>query len=227
MNIQEHIDRLKKLAEELGDELRKDMVLLGGMLVPFYITEANEELPRPTKDTDLIVPEMSYADFIETYDKQMRAHGFRQGDIDDPICRWRKDDLVVDLLMVNSPQMGSNLWYEAAIQNAAPLNIDGSLSWRAISPAYLLMTKLEAYIGRGIHDPESSHDLEDIITLINGRPELQHELPLLKPAEQAFTKTTLSDLLLHPDWQFILQCHLTPQNFDRAAIIQQRLLNMI
>ena len=47
---------------------------------------------------------------------------------------------------------------------------------RAISPPYLLATKLEAWNGRGGGDHLRSHDLEDVIALVDGRAEIVDEV---------------------------------------------------
>ncbi len=47
---------------------------------------------------------------------------------------------------------------------------------RVVSPPYFLITKLEAFTGRGKGDYMLSHDMEDIITVLDGRQEILDEI---------------------------------------------------
>jgi len=61
---------------------------------------------------------------------------------------------------------------------------------------YFLATKLEAFDGRGKGDYLSSHDIEDIVAVLDGRPEILDEL--LK-ASKSYRPIWLTDL--HPCWK--------------------------
>jgi hypothetical protein len=41
---------------------------------------------------------------------------------------------------------------------------------RSVSAPYFLATKLEAFDGRGSGDYLTSHDIEDLVAVIDGRP---------------------------------------------------------
>ena len=45
-----------------------------------------------------------------------------------------------------------------------------------VSAPYFLITKLEAFKGRGNGDFMKSHDIEDIVTVLDGRPEILDEI---------------------------------------------------
>ena len=57
-----------------------------------------------------------------------------------------------------------------------PYKLDESLVINVVTPPFLIATKLEAFKGRGNNDPLSSRDVEDILTLFDGRPELKGEI---------------------------------------------------
>lgn len=65
-------------------------------------------------------------------------------------------------------------WYHPALENAQRTQI-GEHEIRLITAPYFLATKLEAFRGRGRNDFRS-HDLEDIVTVIDGRPETVEEV---------------------------------------------------
>jgi hypothetical protein len=50
------------------------------------------------------------------------------------------------------------------------------LSIKLVTPTCFLATKIEAFEGRGNSDYWASHDLEDIIMLFDGRPEIVQEV---------------------------------------------------
>lgn len=92
------------------------------------------------------------------------------------ICRWRIGKVEVDIMPCSADILGfSNRWYRAAIENAVPVRL-AAIEIKMISAPYFLATKIEAFIGRGNEDFLGSADMEDIITLIDGRQELIEEI---------------------------------------------------
>src|SRR5205807_703331 len=107
-----------------------------------------------------------------------RELGFRESHADDaPICRWLSGDLILDLMPTDASILGfSNRWYGPALENAQRIRI-GEYEIRVITAPYFLATKLEAFHGRGKNDFRS-HDLEDVVAVIDGRSELVGEVRL-------------------------------------------------
>ena len=70
----------------------------------------------------------------------------------------------------------SNRWQAAAIPHAIDRTLDSGAVIRAVSPPYLVATKLEAFNSRGRADFMGSRDMGDIIALIDGRAELVGEI---------------------------------------------------
>lgn len=70
----------------------------------------------------------------------------------------------------------TNIWYEPAIEAAETRKILPDVTIRVISAPYFCATKLEAFDGRGAGAYQASHDLEDIITVIDGRAEIIDEI---------------------------------------------------
>lgn len=86
--------------------------------------------------------------------------------------RWRQGSVIVDVMPTDASVLGfSNRWYPMAIATAQRLDIAGHAA-RIVTPALFIATKLEAFHGRGHDDVFASHDLEDIITVVDGRPEI-------------------------------------------------------
>ncbi len=76
---------------------------------------------------------------------------------------------------------------------------------RAAHPAALLATKWEAFRDRGYDDPFGSHDLEDLLMLIAGRPELANELPSLSLDVRTFLADSARTLLAAPWFDDVLE----------------------
>ncbi len=91
-----------------------------------------------------------------------------------------------------------------------------------ISPVYLLATKLEAFNDRGNNDFLANHDLEDILTLVNGREELISEANYTRGQVRKFICTTLRSLLSNPSFLESVPGHLNPEP-DRFEIVVDRL----
>ena len=89
---------------------------------------------------------------------------------------WLHGDLILDLMATDSSILGfSNRWYGPALENAQRVRL-GERQIQVIAAPYFLATKLEAFHGRGNNDFSMSRDLEDIVTVIDGRSEIVNEI---------------------------------------------------
>ena len=70
----------------------------------------------------------------------------------------------------------SNRWYPLAVETAQTRTLPSGTVIRLISAPAFMATKFVAFADRGNGDFMASHDLEDIINLIDGRPELIDEV---------------------------------------------------
>ena len=70
----------------------------------------------------------------------------------------------------------TNEWQARAFPSAIEVTLASGRTIRAISPPYLLATKLEAFATRGNSDFYASRDFGDVVTLVDGREELIREV---------------------------------------------------
>ena len=63
----------------------------------------------------------------------------------------------------------SNLWYQPALDSAVVRELEPDLRVRVVTAVYFCATKLGAFAGRGKNDYQSSHDLEDLMAVVDGR----------------------------------------------------------
>ena len=168
--------------EQLG-ELVDEMVFLGGCATGLLITDPAAPPIRVTRDVDAIVQVVSRADYYQLSEK-LRARGFKE-DISEgaPICRWLAGNVVLDVMPVDTQILGfGNKWYASAMENSEPIKLPGGKTIRMVSAPYFLITKLEAFEGRGDGDYLLSHDIEDIIAVLDGRPDVIQEVLKSEPA---------------------------------------------
>ena len=152
------IELLELGAAELG-EIADDVVFVGGATVPLWITDPAAPPPRPTKDVDVIVEVATHAEY-HAFEARLRDAGFR-GD-EEIICRWhmRESGLVLDAMPTEVAVLGfENTWQREAFPHSVEVELASGVGIRAVPPAFLLATKLEAHQGRGEGDLLGSRDL--------------------------------------------------------------------
>lgn len=217
---------LVHVARRLGPLLEK-VVFVGGCATGLLVTDKAAPDVRATIDVDMIVKVISRAEYHKI-EKKLRKLGFSQPIEDNAliICRWEIDDIKVDIMPSDASILGfSNRWYSDAITTAQKVQLESDLIINLVTAPYFLATKMEAFRGRGNGDYLASHDMEDIVTIIDGRPELIDEIRassavLRKYLATAFTKEMRSD-----DFREAVPSHLLPDEASQARlpIIIQRL----
>ncbi len=118
----------------------------------------------------------------------------------------------------------TNPWYDEAIATAQVVELAGGLRIRLIAAPAFVATKLEAFLSRGRGDVLSSHDLEDVLNVVDGRPELADELATASPALRQAVASIVGQLLSNPD--FINALPGLVADPDRAGVIRERLQRM-
>jgi predicted nucleotidyltransferase len=88
----------------------------------------------------------------------------------------------------------SNRWLAASIPHAARRRLPNGATIRALSPPYLLATKLEAFASRGAHDYVGSRDFADVIAVVDGREELVAEVRAAPEDIRVYIATRLGDM---------------------------------
>lgn len=92
-----------------------------------------------------------------------------------------------------------NPWYPETIRSATEFHLRPDLGIRLIAPPAFIATKLEAFIDRGGRDL-FSHDLEDVLNVVDGRLEIVDEMSRADEGLRAFVTRELGRLLADPDF---------------------------
>lgn len=183
------VELIERAAAALGKELLSEVAFLGAAALPLWITDEAAPAPRATRDVDVIVEVGSRVAYYRLGDG-LRERGFEENPAAGQVCAWRHrpTGLELDVMPTEAEILGfANDWYPDALHAAIDVTLPSGAVIRAVPPLYLLATKLEAFRGRGrdaAGDPDylGSRDFGDIVTLIDGRPELGRELGEADPA---------------------------------------------
>lgn len=219
----EILTAIEIVSESLGD-LKERTFLTGGVSIPFYITDRLEEPPRVTYDIDIVIEVFSAREFRDVIEAELRQRGFRNDTTSGVICRWRLDEIVVDIMPADESVLGfTNPWYQAGLTHTMPIPISSRCHWRILSAPFAFAAKLSAFWSRGSDDPSSSHDLEDLLTMTNGRPELAVEAGNAPAECRRYIAESCAKLLTEKRFREILPYHLPLAGQQRFPMILERL----
>ena len=154
-----------KVARALGD-LNDEVVFVGGAMVSLYIDSKGAEDVRPTKDLDLSFQITSLGQ-LELLRQKLVARGFSEARDQKAICRFTFEDLLVDVMSTQAIGWApANRWFKAGFDKAISVAIEEQ-SINILPLSYFLAAKLDAFFARGINNPYTSRDMEDIVYLFN------------------------------------------------------------
>jgi predicted nucleotidyltransferase len=190
-----NIELLARVARALGD-LRERVTLVGGCATALLITDPAAAPVRATQDVDAIVAAVSLAEYQRMGDA-LRERGFAQTiEGAEPPYRWTYAGLKLDLMPVDPGILGfSNRWYGEVLRGATTMAIGDGVAVRVTDAPGFVATKLEAFLDRGGGDYLSSHDLEDVLSVVDGRAELVAEVGKAPAALRGFVAQTFARLL--------------------------------
>jgi predicted nucleotidyltransferase len=190
-----NVELLACVADALGD-LRERFVFVGGCATALLITDPAAPPVRVTRDVDAVVAILSLPEYLRL-GAALRTRGFSQSLAEgEPPYRWTFAGMKLDVMPVGEAVLGfSNRWYETAMRTAETVPLRAGLDIRLVTAAGFVATKLEAFEGRGRGDYLESHDLEDVLSVVDGRPELVAEIARSEPALCSYVATVFGRLV--------------------------------
>jgi predicted nucleotidyltransferase len=206
--------------------LLSQIAFVGGCVTGLLITDPAAGPLRTTLDVDAIVEIASYAEFAR-FENQLLGLGFQRDTA--VICRWLADDLVLDLMPTDPYILGfSNRWYSPALKHARAIRL-GDRDIRVATAPYFLATKLEAFRGRGNNDYQMSHDVDDVVTILDGRPEVVEEVSKSAADLRHYLSEEFRSLLVNRAFHDALPGHLLPDaaSQQRITIVRSRIQQII
>lgn len=215
-----NIELLTSIATAMG-AVRDQVVFVGGCATGLLITQPLVTDARATEDVDAIVEVASLVKY-HALAEQLMTHGFQQTMADNtPPFRWFWHGMQLDLVPLDEKVLGfANRWYKPGFEAAITTTLPSGLHLRHLSAPYFMATKLEAFRDRGNNDVYLSHDLEDVITVVDGREELIGELMSAPRDVRNFVAQTLRGVLQHPDFTNVLPGIVSQST--RTGLVLQR-----
>jgi hypothetical protein len=198
---------LRAVADRL-DGLGLDYAFVGGAVVNLLLDIPDLAPARPTDDFDVILEAVTASRYSEV-EARLRELGFdhdmREGA---PRCRWVMGHLSVDIMPTEGTFLGLNtVWFAEALATASERAF-GHVRLKLISPAAFLATKYAAFLDRGEGSFYASHDLEDFITVIDGREHIVAEIAAAPVALRGCVTEAVRTLLAAPAFNESLPGHL-------------------
>ena len=213
----DRFERVVRLLEPVLDRL----VFVDGCVTGIMITDPAAPGIRPTRDVDAATDVASYAMYAALA-AQLRAIGLQEDTSGGaPAGRWRHGDAIIDIVPTDRSVLGvSNTWYAAAMTTDQRMSIAG-LPARNIAPPYFIAAKLEAFHGRDQADVIASSDLEDLVMVVDGRPQLLAEIERADPQVRQFIASEIGGLMANRRFTDGLAAFL---DSDRASQARRPLL---
>jgi hypothetical protein len=181
----------------------------------------NDRVPlsrEPTSHTALVATIVCVVSRIafDRVERALRDLGFAQDlAAGAPICLWQHgigdDRILLDVMPAQEEILGfSNRWYPLAIETATNVRLPSGLQIRVISAPAFLATKLVAFDRRGHGDFRASHDLEDVVAVVDGRSSLPDECNASPPELCEWLADRMRELMQSSSFLEALPGHLPP-----------------
>lgn len=217
---QPNLGAMRAVADRL-DSLGLEYAFVGGSIVNLLLDDPALSPARPTDDVDVILETVTAQRYSDV-EVKLRSLGFDHDMREKaPKCRWVLGNLTVDIMPTEGGFLGLNTaWFKEALATATVREF-AHTKLKLISPVAFLATKHVAFADRGGGDYNASHDLEDFITVIDGRENIVAEVNAAPVELHRYVIESIRGLVSLAAFDEALAGHLPP---DRAS--QQRLPNL-
>jgi len=111
------------------------------------------------------------------------------------------------------------------MKSSVTQRLSDDLEIRIVTAPFFLATKLDAFRGRGKGDFFGSRDLEDLLSVVDGRAALVTEVQAGAAELRAYVRAEIKGLLATPEFLDALPGYLLPDatSQSRIKIVLQRL----
>lgn len=221
----DHLERVAVALEQIG--VRHAFV--GGATIELFLDALAAAQARVTDDVDCIVDTHDRGAH-QALEKRLRRAGFvHAAEPGAPICRWRLEGIVVDVMPVDEAVLGfSNPFYRSALDAAEPTLLPSGRAIPCLTLGYTIATKVVAFEDRGRTDPWASKDLEDLVAIFDGGAGPVDAVRALPDPERARACRWACDVIAHPAAAEWVEGHLSrgPGFAGRVARVLERLADV-
>lgn len=207
-------------------ELKEDMVFVGGAVISLYTDDPAADEIRPTQDVDLTTSIIKLSHW-EKLQRKLSELGFHADPDGHSICSYKYKNIPVDIMSTDDGPFGpANKWYKLGLDNLWIVKANNE-EIRILSAPCFLATKFEAFNDRG-SDYRTSHDIEDVIYVIDNRVDIVAELANCKPEIRAFVKEQLQNIVSKGLLKEVLVSHIHPLVVEgRLPVVEEKIMQIL
>lgn len=220
-----NIDVVAEIAEALK-HYKDLMVFVGGAVVSLYTDDPASDEIRPTKDIDMTLNVINMGDWNKIQEELAKLK-FYPDPAGQAICSYRYKNIPVDIMASEDGPFGpSNRWYKVGFENLWTVNAREQEIKILSAPCYLA-TKFEAFNSRG-KDYRISHDIEDIIYILDNRTTIVEEVIESKEIVKEFLKEQIEQIKDKGLLDEVLMAHIHPLMLEeRLPIINEKIAQIL
>jgi predicted nucleotidyltransferase len=205
--------------------LKTEVVFVGGAVVSLYANDPAADEIRPTQDVDLTLNILNFGDWTILQD-QLSELGFHPDPFGHAICSYKYKDIPVDIMSSESGVHGpSNQWYNIGFEDLWRVEAKEQQINIFSAPCYLA-TKFEAFINRG-KDYRTSHDIEDIIYVLDNRTTIVKEILESDKRILQFLKSQLQKIYNNGILSEVILAHIHPLMIEERMPMMMDKINKI
>jgi hypothetical protein len=207
-------------------EIKKDMVFVGGAVLSLYTDDPAADEIRPTQDIDMTINIINLSHW-EKVQEQLAALGFYPDPMGHAICSYRYNNIAVDIMTTEEGPLGpSNRWFKIGFENLRTAKAKDQEVNILSAPCYLA-AKFEAFNNRG-SDYRTSHDIEDIIYILDNRMEIAEEIAIDDSRIAQYIKEQLQKITHEGMMQEVLVAHIHPLMLaERLPIVVDKIVQIL
>ena len=220
-----NIGVVAEVAEGL-QQYREQVVFVGGAVISLYTDDPAADEIRPTKDIDFTVNIVDVGEFHKTIE-ELGKLGFQPDPFGNSICSYTYKNYPVDIIPAEDNAFGStNRWYKIGFEDLWKVNVKDQEIY-ILSAACFLATKFEAFNNRG-NDYRTSHDIEDIIYIIDNRTTIVDEIAKCDKKILEFIKYEFKKIIDKGLLEELLVTHIHPLIIDeRIHIVKEKISSIM
>jgi len=206
-------------------ELNDKVVFVGGAVVSLYTDDPAADEIRPTADVDFTVNITNITSLTnwEEFNHRLNSLGFSPDPFGHAICSYKYKDIPVDIMAPEDGPLGpANRWYKKGFADLKKEEVMGQ-SIQILSAPFYIATKFEAFSDRGT-DFRTSHDIEDIIYILDNRTTIVEEIINADEEVKRFIKSELEKLKSEGILEEVLMSHIHPIMLEeRLPLLEEKI----
>ena len=206
-------------------ELKDQVIFVGGSVVSLYTDDPAADDIRPTADIDITVKLMNQGNYLQMQ-KHLGNLGFKLDMTGHSICSYKYKDIPVDIMSTEDmPLIPSSTWFKLGLDTLQTVKAN-NVDIQILSAPYFLATKFKAFNDRG-GDYRTSHDIEDIIYILDNRLNIVNEVNQADLEVKEFIKSEFQKIIDNNALEEIIAAHVHPLVIEQRQSILFDKLNKI